>query len=250
MSCSHTHICHCIKNVQLPISKYNKKAYMKSFYDDAIKHFKNAPMRVSVMAYIVVKGVVYGPFFNGPLPNPRIDAGSLHAEINCIRQFFGEKGIYNPYKGHKQVNIIDKKINSTIKAMIGVRFDKTGKVKSARPCRDCLSAMKAYGIKKIHYTTDDGNIVVENVSDMYSIHHSFVALKHHKITHPKSWISPKFYFTKSLINLPSRIKKYNFYMLWKYNLCNVLPMLQYKVKKNVINIIDDSGNLLRQIQLL
>lgn len=250
MSCNHRCRCSCISNMNPNISKYNKEAYIKSFYDDAIKHFESALMRVSVMAYIVVKGVVYGPFFNGPLPNPRIDAGSLHAEINCIRQFFGEKGVYNPYKGHKQAKNADKKINSSIKAIvIVVRFDKTMKMKSARPCRDCLSAMKAYGIKKVHYTTDNGNIVVENISDMYSIHHSFVALKHHKITYPKSWISTKVHFIKSLINLPSSMKKYNFFMLWKHNLRNVLPMLQYNIKKNVVHIMDDSNNLLIKIQL-
>tara|TARA_Y100000389_G_C17245072_1_gene405176 strand:- start:63 stop:749 length:687 start_codon:yes stop_codon:yes gene_type:complete len=223
------------------ISKYNTN--IKAFREDAIREFKTISMRVCVMAYMLTKRNIIGPFLNGPSTNPKIDACSMHAERNCIRKVIGIHTKFNPYR---KLPITDKKTNYEI---IVVRFDRTGKVKSARPCRDCLSAMKAYGIKKVHYTTDDGNIVVENVSDMYSIHHSFVALKHHKITYPKSWISTKVYFIKSLINLPSSMKKYNFFMLWKHNLCNVLPMLQYNIKKNVVHIMDDSNNLLIKIQL-
>jgi hypothetical protein len=38
-------------------------------------------------------------------------------------------------------------------------------------------------------------------------------------------------------------------MLWKHNISNVLPMLKYDVKKNVVHIMDDSDNLLIKIQL-
>ena len=241
MSCNHRCRCSCISNMNPNISKYNTN--IKAFREDAIREFKTISMRVCVMAYMLTKRNIIGPFLNGPSTNPKIDACSMHAERNCIRKVIGIHTKFNPYR---KLPITDKKTNYEI---IVVRFDRTGKVKSARPCRDCLSAMKAYGIKKVHYTTDDGNIVVENVSDMYSIHHSFVALKHHKITYPKSWISTKVYFIKSLINLPSSMKKYNFFMLWKHNLCNVLPMLQYNIKKNVVHIMDDSNNLLIKIQL-
>jgi tRNA(Arg) A34 adenosine deaminase TadA len=224
------------------ISKYNTN--INAFSKDAIKEFKNISMRICVMAYMLTKKNIIGPFLNGPSINPRINACSMHAERNCIRKVIGIHTKFNPYR---KLPITDKKTNYEI---IVVRFDRTGKVKSARPCRDCLSAMKAYGIKKVHYTTDKGNIIVENVSDMYSIHHSFVALKHHKITYPKTWISSKAHFIKSLINLPSSMKKYNFFMLWKHNLSNVLPMLKYNIKKNVVHIMDDSNNLLMKIRLL
>ena len=237
----HTCRCSCISNMNPNISKYSSN--IRAFREDAITEFKTISMRVCVMAYMLTKRNIIGPFLNGPSTNPRINACSMHAERNCMRKVMGIHTKFNPYR---KLPITDKKTNYEI---IVIRFDRTRKVKSARPCRDCLSAMKAYGIKKVHYTTDDGNIVVENVSDMYSIHHSFVALKHHKITYPKSWISTKIHFIKSLINLPSSMKKYNFFMLWKHNLCNVLPMLKYDVKKNVVHIMDDSNNLLIKIQL-
>ena len=241
MSCNHRCRCSCISIMNPNISKYNTN--IKAFREDAIREFKTISMRVCVMAYMLTKRNIIGPFLNGPSTNPKIDACSMHAERNCMRKVIGIHTKFNPYR---KLPITDKKTNYEI---IVVRFDRTGKVKSARPCRDCLSAMKAYGIKKVHYTTDDGNIVVENVSDMYSIHHSFVAIKHHMITYPKTWISTKVYFIKSLINLPSNMKKYNFFMLWKHNLSNVLPMLKYDVKKNVVRIMDDSNNLLIKIQL-
>ena len=241
MTCNHTCRCSCISNMNPNISKYSSN--IRAFREDAITEFKTISMRVCVMAYMLTKRNIIGPFLNGPSTNPRINACSMHAERNCMRKVMGIHTKFNPYR---KLPITDKKTNYEI---IVIRFDRTRKVKSARPCRDCLSAMKAYGIKKVHYTTDDGNIVVENVSDMYSIHHSFVALKHHQITYPKSWISTKAYFIKSLINLPSSMKKYNFFMLWKHNLSNVLPMLKYDVKKNVVHIMDDSNNLLIKIQL-
>lgn len=242
MYCSHINKCFCISNVSPNISKYN--SHIDIFQKDAIKKFKSMSMRVCVMAYMITKRNIIGPFLNGPSTNPKINACSMHAERNCIRKVMSIHTKFDPYR---KLPIMDKKTNYEI---IVVRFDRNRLVKSARPCRDCLCAMKAYGIKKVHYTTDYGNIVVENVSDMHSIHHSFVALKYHKITYPKSWISTKAYFIKSLINLPSCMKKYNFFMLWKHNLCNILPMLRYSIKKNWIYIMDDSNNLLIKILLL
>lgn len=242
MACRHTCECFSITNGEVRISKYNTN--IKAFREDAIKEFKSISMRVGVMAYMITKRDIIGPFLNGPSTNPKIDACSMHAERNCMRKVMGINGKFNPYR---KLPKLDKKTNYEI---IVIRFDRNGQVKSGRPCRDCLCAMKSYGIKKVHYTTDDGNIVVENVSDMYSIHHSFVALKHHKITYPKSWVSPKVYFMKSLIKLPSSIKKYNFFMLWKHNLCNVLPSLKYNIKKNMVHVMDDSENILCKVQLL
>lgn len=43
------------------------------------------------------------------------------------------------------------------------RIDKSGSLKMARPCDSCMQALRSAGIKKIVYSTDEGNIVSEQL---------------------------------------------------------------------------------------
>jgi tRNA(Arg) A34 adenosine deaminase TadA len=224
-------------------SKYNK--YIPNFIEDACSEYKTTQMRVLVMSYMVSKHDIIGPFLNGPTTNPKINACSMHAERMCMKKVLKIKKKLNPYgKCYSD----GKKTNYEI---IVVRIDRNKLIKSGRPCKDCLSVMKSYGIKKCHYTTDSGIIIVENVDDMISIHRSFVALKHFKTKYTKSWVSRETHFKKLLIkDVPSIMKEYNFMMLVKHNLENVLPSLKYNIKKNIVHIMDDSENILCKVQLL
>ena len=225
----------------IKVSQYTR--FLPSFIKDAVDH-KNKFMRMCVMAYIPSKQHINGPYLNGPSTNPTIDECSMHAERACLRQFLGITDKFYPYRKCYS----DRK--KTKHEIIVVRIDRNGLIKSARPCRDCLSAIKTHGIKKCHYTTDDGSLVVENVSDMFSIHHSFVALKHYKKKYTRSWVSKKVHFIKLLINdIPSVMKEYNFEMLKKHNLNIVLPSLTYKINKNIVHIMDDVKNVLHKIRL-
>ena len=45
-------------------------------------------------------------------------------------------------------------------------------IKNSRPCADCLETMKMFGIRRVYYSLDNGEIVYEKVSDMISTHRS------------------------------------------------------------------------------
>ncbi len=130
-------------------------------------------------------------------------------------------------------NILNKNIN-----IIVVRVIHGNKLCNSRPCYNCLNMMKAVGINKIYYTTDNGDIICERIKDMVSIQASHViqlisSLKTHKE------ISRETYFEILLHKLfPKYIKKINFEYFYKYNLINVLPFYTFIIKNNNITLIN------------
>ena len=60
-----------------------------------------------------------------------------------------------------------KKANIDIVVM---RINKVGEVANARPCYNCLTMMKAVGIRKVYYSISDTELICENVNNMISIH--------------------------------------------------------------------------------
>ena len=56
-----------------------------------------------------------------------------------------------------------------------MRVTKIGEIGNARPCHNCLKMMKDIGIKKVFYSTGEGDkIVCEHVRNMVSIQSSSV----------------------------------------------------------------------------
>lgn len=68
-------------------------------------------------------------------------------------------------------NYLPSKIHSEVHALFKIRYldidfskvhlyiyreTRDGKIANARPCQACMRAIKSYGIKYIHYTTNDG----------------------------------------------------------------------------------------------
>jgi len=69
--------------------------------------------------------------------------GSDHAEVDCLRQVTRDQA-----KGT---------------VLYSVRVRHSGTTGNAKPCRMCMSLIKSYGIKRVVYTKDDGQTVIETI---------------------------------------------------------------------------------------
>ena len=66
---------------------------------------------------------------------------------------------------HSELATLIKSHSHKVHSMLVQRFDSMGNPKDARPCPSCVEAMKAWGVIKVRYTTEDG-IKEELVKDM------------------------------------------------------------------------------------
>lgn len=66
---------------------------------------------------------------------------------------------------HSELATLIKSKSTEVHSMLVQRFDANGNPKDARPCLSCIEAMKAWGVVKVRYTTEDG-IKEELVKDM------------------------------------------------------------------------------------
>lgn len=83
--------------------------------------------------------------------------------------------------------------------------------------------MKAVGIRKVHYSDSNGNIISETVKNMVSIQASVSSRYINRINSTKRETNIE-YFEKLLKNLlPNIIKRVNFENFIKYNLSTMLP---------------------------
>lgn len=109
---------------------------------------------------------------NGTLPR-FLMAAALCAEGTTIRVFY-QIGIMK--KGatfHAELHVIHQCTKRLIKQqkslkkysilVIRIKHD-TGKLVNSKPCYDCIKAMRKCGIKKVYYSDDNGNIVMERVN--------------------------------------------------------------------------------------
>ena len=80
----------------------------------------------------------------------------IHAEHNALLKL-------KPIKIKKKLESID---------LLVVRFSKTTKIQSSKPCNNCIKIMndnppkRGYKIQNIYYSDSDGNIVKTNLSDL------------------------------------------------------------------------------------
>lgn len=47
--------------------------------------------------------------------------------------------------------------------VISIRVTKTGKLANAKPCTQCVTNMREYGIRKVIYSVADGSLVMEKL---------------------------------------------------------------------------------------
>jgi deoxycytidylate deaminase len=79
--------------------------------------------------------------------------GELHAEMNAIKNFNRKCGLY------------EKKIS-----MIVLRVNLQGELKNSKPCYHCLEELKNIGIRKIYYSNEHGEIIMEKTKNMETTH--------------------------------------------------------------------------------
>lgn len=94
---------------------------------------------------------------------------SEHAECGAIRNLVNKRAKHYPHiLSGKKYKSYNKKIKSNKLCMLVLRINKHNEIKNSKCCIVCLSVMKAYNIKVIYYSTDDGEIIKEKVKEMKS----------------------------------------------------------------------------------
>jgi deoxycytidylate deaminase len=150
--------------------------------------------------------------------------GSLHAEAHAILDYFGKSLTYSSNKGGTFSVAKDKKIKCDL---IVIRINKDEKLMNSRPCYNCLSMMKAVGVKRVYYSDNNENIICENVKDMLSINSSSVTRIIDKIKLDLKLTDIEYFENLLKTLLPSQIKMENFNYFIKYDFNNVLPQHSY-----------------------
>lgn len=75
---------------------------------------------------------------------------TIHAEINVFENF--------PKKNVKGLDILV------------IRINKNMVLKNSRPCNACIEKLQKIGIRKVHYSDDNGNIITERLEYMEKLH--------------------------------------------------------------------------------
>jgi hypothetical protein len=85
---------------------------------------------------------------------------STHAEMDVLHKVL-KRCKLQPFK-----DVID--LSDHI--IVVVRFSRDGSIKNSRPCNQCLDTMSKYRIKRILYSTDDGNFKIDRPENMEKKH--------------------------------------------------------------------------------
>ena len=83
---------------------------------------------------------------------------ALHAEHHAML----------PLTHRKRGQKMKKKRHS----LLVIRLLPSGKLGNSRPCNHCVSLMRQVGLKKVYYSNQEGNIVMEKVQGMLALHQS------------------------------------------------------------------------------
>lgn len=77
------------------------------------------------------------------------------------------------YTIHAEVDAVCKVPNKSVKGMdiLIIRIG-TNKLKNSRPCNSCIDKLSRYGIRKVYYSNEDGDIVCEFLDSMPKLHNS------------------------------------------------------------------------------
>ena len=89
----------------------------------------------------------------------------LHAEMDVINKY------YNTVV-HKKLNLKKKQnISELSKCILWViRLSANNELVSSKPCNVCINNIKKIGVKKIGYSDENGNIIIENTKDISNNH--------------------------------------------------------------------------------
>ena len=181
---------------------------------------------------------------------------SMHAEANVIINYLGK---YLSKSNNKWINSKPKLVKK-IDLMV-VRIDSLGVLKNARPCQNCLNLMNDVGIKRVSYSSGNGNeIITEKVDRMISIYvtiGSKITDLYQNYNMNKEILRkglkeyyPEYYYIKYLDeNMPNKVNYQNFSYFINHDLNNKIP--SYKIKNKFckksnhfeINIYDNKNKL-------
>lgn len=114
--------------------------------------------------------------------------------------------------------------------------------------------MKAVGIRKVHYSDSNGNIISETVKNMVSIQASVSSRYINRVNSTKRETNIE-YFEKLLKNLlPNIIKRVNFENFIKYNLSTMLPGYTYTFSSTkgitIVSILNPSAQKIIAAQII
>lgn len=102
---------------------------------------------------VVYKGTVIAKGFNSDKTHPVQD-------IWNVKRYKNVGNNYLPSKGHAEILALTKikflDIDFSKVEVFVYRELRDGSLALARPCPSCMAAIKAMGIRKIHYSTPDG----------------------------------------------------------------------------------------------
>lgn len=162
---------------------------------------------------------------------------------SLLRSLRKKDGIFYAPKGTKA------KVKKNIDLIV-IRRKSDGNLGNARPCHNCLDMMKAVGIKRIYYSTDDG-IIKETVNHMVSIHSSSVTKQIERLYKDAPADDYSYYKDLLIKKVPDIIRFKNFKKFIKNDFYNVLPSCTFTETKNkystIVIFYDHEGNKIKEI---
>lgn len=126
-----------------------------SEYIDILKKLAiKSPMTHKHAACLLQTDKVYTLGINKRLrskfPSGEVALISIHAEVDCLAN-----------SSQKVCKGMD---------LLVIRVGKSDKLQNSRPCNSCISKLQKRGIRKVYYSTSDGEIVYEYVNNMPNLH--------------------------------------------------------------------------------
>lgn len=110
----------------------------------AKKQANKSPFKQHKVGAVIVKGGrILSTGFNSIRWNKKLQKNNIHAEESAIVKLLTERRIHD---------LVGADIYVT-------RFTKGGRVGMARPCGNCNRLIATCGIRRVYYTTDDGNVL-------------------------------------------------------------------------------------------
>ena len=75
---------------------------------------------------------------------------------------------------HAEIDALCKLSSKLLKGMdiLIIRIGKSSELRNSRPCNSCIDKLQRYGIRKVFYSNDQGDIVYEFVDSMPKIYTS------------------------------------------------------------------------------
>lgn len=72
---------------------------------------------------------------------------------------------------HSEINAMAKVKTLKGKDLLVIRLSTTNSLRMSKPCSGCIKKIKACGINKVYYSTNEQTIAVENAADIIPDHH-------------------------------------------------------------------------------